>query len=104
MVNSGKGSYVNILGWTGLVGDDDGTATNDRLLFVSDPGFASADLANWQFSDDQGVNVGSGAMEINFEIVPVPEPATWMVGTLLVSVAGMMVRRRVGRSARCLSN
>ena len=95
---SGKGAYVNILGWTGAMGGDNGASTNDRLLFVTDPGFTSTDLANWQFSDHQGTNIGTGAMEISFngyfEIVPVPEPATWTAGTLLLGLAGTKLWRR----------
>ena len=105
---SGKGAYVNILGWTGVMGGDNGAVTNDRILFVTDPGFTSADLANWQFSDDQGTNVGSGATEISFngyfEVVPVPEPATWFAGTLLAGLAGKRWCRRRYLTAKCGSN
>ena len=52
----------------------EGASTNDRLLFQADPGFTAADLANFQFSNDSGVNYPSGAVLINYngyyELVP----------------------------------
>lgn len=88
-----KGSYVNILNWTGLAGTDTGSATNDRLLFASDPGFTQTDLAHFNFS-----GFGGGATEISYggmyEIVPVPEPSTWGAGFLAVGAIGLSQRGR----------
>lgn len=97
LATTGKGGFVNILNWTGTQLIDNGLATNDRLLFTTDPGFTRADLANWQFSNDSGVNFLTGGLEIPyngyFEIVPVPEPSTWVI-TLLFGVVGVATLRR----------
>lgn len=97
----GKGSFVNVLNWTGTAGADNGAPTNDRLLFASDPGFTAGDLASWQFRDDTGTNIGSGAMEIAYngyyELVPavVPEASTWVAGGVgVLACAGSLRRRR----------
>jgi autotransporter-associated beta strand protein len=92
----GKGTYVNILNFTGQMGFDNGSASNDRLLFATDPGFTQTDLANFDFA-----GFAPGATEFNygneFEIVPVPEPSTWLAGGL--ALAGLMAFRRPRRSA-----
>jgi fibronectin-binding autotransporter adhesin len=83
---SSKGAYVDILNWGGTALADNGASTNDRLLFASDPGFTSADLANFTFN-----GFSTGAVEIVygnlFEICPIPEPSTWLAGVLtLISI------------------
>lgn len=95
---SSAGTYVSILNYTGVTRADSGAATNDRLLFANDPGFTLANLANWQFYNDANVAFATGGIEIvyngYFEIVPVPEPATWLGGALLLGATGMTWRRR----------
>ncbi|MDQ6741134.1 MAG: cadherin-like domain-containing protein, partial [Actinomycetota bacterium] len=65
---------MKVLNWTGTTALDTGSSTNDRLLFQTNPGFTAADLANFQFSNDSGVNYVSGAVLINYngyyELVP----------------------------------
>ncbi len=95
-----KGGYVSVLGFTttSVLNGDNGASTNDRLLFASDPGFTTTDLAHWQFSDDAGTVISTGGAEIAyngyFEIVPVPEPATWLGGLGLLASAVLILRRR----------
>jgi autotransporter-associated beta strand protein len=91
LLASSKGAYVDVLNWGGTANSDNGATTNDRLLFASDPGFSAADLANFAFS-----GFGTGAIEIQygnlFEIVPVPEPSTWVAG--VAAVFGLLYHRR----------
>lgn len=101
----GKGAYVSIIGLSGTANVDGGALTNDRLLFVNDPGFTLTDLANWQFSNDTGTNFALGGREISYngyyEIVPVPEPATWLGGALLLGACVLLpvVQQRMRRTA-----
>lgn len=96
-----KGAFVTILGFTGAMNADSGAGGNDRLLFTSDPQFSLADLANWQFSNDAGANFAVGGRQIAYngyyEIVPVPEPATWLGGVLLLAGAAGTIRLRTRR-------
>lgn len=98
LTSASKGAFVNILGFTGTQRGDNGAAGNDRLLFTSDPGFSVADLANWQFTNDAGANFATGGLQIAYngyyEIVPVPEPATWLAGALLLGGASLTLCRR----------
>lgn len=100
---SSKGAFVSILDFTGAARADSGAATNDRLLFTTDPGFSLTDLANWQFSNDAGTAFATGGLEIAFngyyEIVPVPEPATWLAGALLLGATGLTICRRCARAS-----
>ena len=90
-------STISILNWTGTGFVDNGLATNDRLLFQNDPGFTAAQLAQFQFYNDSGSLVGSGAMEIAMngwtELVAVPEASTW-VSAALSSVAVLVLSRK----------
>lgn len=98
LATSGKGAFVSVINFTGAQRIDSGASANDRLLFTSDPGFTVANLANWQFSNDAGTNYATGGLEIPyngyFEIVPVPEPATWVGGAMLLGTVGTAIRRR----------
>jgi hypothetical protein len=100
----GNGAYVNVLNWSGLAMTDNGTGTNDRLLFAADPGLSTAQLANWQFYNDSGSAFAMGAMIIGygnqFELVPVPEPSTWLAGALVASAVTYSQRRRFARVLR----
>jgi hypothetical protein len=97
-LSGASGAFVNVLNWTGTVNTDNSATTNDRLLFASDPGLSTSDLANWQFFNDSGTAFATGAMEIAygnlFEIVPVPEPSTWIAGALALAAVGYTQRRR----------
>jgi autotransporter-associated beta strand protein len=96
-VVSGAGD-ISILNWTGTLFADNGTGTNDRLLFQSDPGFAAGQLAQFQFYDDSGIALGIGATEIAFngwtEIVPAPEASTWISAALSAAALGVFSLRK----------
>jgi autotransporter-associated beta strand protein len=94
------GTSVRILNWSGMAQKDDGAAGNDRLLFRTAPGFSEMQLANVQFEGDNGVSYGKGATMIGYngylELVPVPEPSTWLLSGLGGLLLGYRNRRRVG--------
>jgi autotransporter-associated beta strand protein len=97
-LNSTIGTNISIRNWTGTLGADTGSASNDRLLFTTNPALSDAQLASIRFYDDIGNAVGSGATAISFngytEIVPVPEPTTIFGALALVGVIGYRERRR----------
>ena len=89
--------------WTGTyytAGEttDHGPASQDRLLFTIDPSLNAAQLSQISFYNDAGNFIGTGK-EINFggptELVPVPEPSTWIAGSLMVGLIGYRERRRL---------
>lgn len=88
--------YLDVLNWTGVARGDDGTSTNDRLLFGTDPGLTDAQLANVMFYNDNGAPYAAGGTIIpygnEYEIVPVPEPATFYGGFLLAATTILMRR------------
>lgn len=90
------GTYVNILNWSGMAGMDNGAASNDRFLFASNTGFSQSDLANFHF-----IGYSPGATQIfyngYFELVPVPEPSTWIAGILTVAAVAYSQRSRFVR-------
>ncbi len=95
-------SILNILNYTSsanFLGNVSGTdGTDDRLIFNQDQ---STRLAFFSFN---GVPAGEIALDGGFfEIVPVPEPGTWIAGSLVVAFVGWTQRRRlmglVGRRA-----
>ena len=80
---------------------DNGNALNDRLLFRTAPSFSKAQLANVQFTDDTGADpFGSGAALVPYngylELVPVPEPSTWLLTGMGGLLLGYRNRRRMG--------
>ncbi len=95
------GAVVSIRNFTGAAGSDSGASANDRLLFIADPGLSDAQLASITFYNDAGTAFAAGATEISFngyfELVPapVPEPATWAAGLLLVGTLGYSRRRQI---------
>jgi hypothetical protein len=95
------GAFVDIKNWSGLAQTDNGTTSNDRLLVATNPNLTTTDLANWQFFDDSGNMFATGAMEIAygnmFELVPVPEPSTWLAGGLALAAVVVSQRRRLAR-------
>ncbi len=102
LINS-AGNSVTIAHWTGSLFLDNGAATNDRLLFINSTGLTTAQLASFQFTDDSGALLGVGAMQIAFngyfELVPIPEPGTWIAGALAFGVFAYSQRRRLGKLA-----
>lgn len=98
-----KGGSVAIRNWSGAIGSDNASASNDRLLFIGDSGLSGAELAQIQFFNDSGNPLGTGAAAIAFDrytqIVPVPEPAS-IIGALgLIGFVGFRERRRLGMLA-----
>jgi hypothetical protein len=109
-LNSTIGNTISIEDWTGTVGTDNGSASNDRILFITDPGLTDAQLASSQFYNDSGSLVGSGGTEINFngytEIVAlsaVPEPTTIFGALALLGLVGFRERRRGATLVRVLT-
>jgi fibronectin-binding autotransporter adhesin len=104
LAGTSAGTYVTILNWDGQAGSDNGSTSNDRLLFATDPNFSLADLSNFTFT---GYN--PGAMEITYgnmtEIVPllvaVPEPGTWFAAALALGAIGYVQLRKRSRVAKC---
>jgi autotransporter-associated beta strand protein len=95
---------VSILNWTGSLFADNGSSTNDRLLFQGDPGFTSDQLAQFQFYDDSGNALGTGATEVAFngwtEIVPIPEARTSIVAFLALGILVFGRRPALSRKRR----
>ncbi len=95
----GNGAFLDIKNWSGLLGTDNSATTNDRLLFDGNPNLTNAQLTNFQFFDDSGITIGSGATIIaygnEFELVPVPEPSTWVAAALTLGAIGWSQRRRL---------
>jgi autotransporter-associated beta strand protein len=103
-----SGGTLTIRGWSGNFYDlsetsDHGPASQDRLLFSSDPGFGSNTVIDGiSFFDDAGTFIGPGlqiSFNGGFEIVPVPEPATTaLIGAVaLCALIGYRERRRFTR-------
>lgn len=79
--------------WSGVPRTEGSETVHDRLVFAHS--LNAADLNHVTFS---GFGV-TGALQIPladgyFEVVPVPEPATWLAGFLSVAATGWAVRRR----------
>jgi hypothetical protein len=93
------GDSVSILHWTGLSNSDNGFAGNDRLLFTINPGLSNETLASIQFFDDAGALFATGATLIPFngytELVPIPEPSSWMLGIVSLGLLGFKRRHRI---------
>jgi hypothetical protein len=92
---------ISIKNWTGNFGSDNGSPTNDRLLYQTDPGYSAAQLAQFQFFNDSGTAMGTGAEEIAVngwtEVVPVPEPGTWVGAILSAGIVVFGLVRRLPR-------
>lgn len=88
---------ISIFNWTGTLFADSGSASNDRLLFQGATPTAGQ-LAMFQFYNDAGAPLGMGAGVITFngfnELVPVPEPSTWIGGVLAFGAVCYSQRRR----------
>jgi fibronectin-binding autotransporter adhesin len=86
-----SGTVINITHWTGNAGTDG----LDRLLFATNPNLTTNDLRFVQFTNDNGANFATGAMIIGYngyyELVAVPEPATW-IGASLALLALLFAR------------
>jgi fibronectin-binding autotransporter adhesin len=94
----GNGAFLDVKDWTGMPFTDNSASGNDRLLFAANPGLTAAQLANVRFFDDSGTFIGAGeiiAYGNMFELCAVPEPSTWVAGTLaLATLLYMQLRKR----------
>ena len=86
-----NGNILTIDNWTGTAATV-GTPSTDRLIFDVAP--STSDLANFSFT-----GYGPGAFSVDlgngfFEVVPVPEPSTWIGAGLSVAVLGFSLLRR----------
>jgi len=101
-----SGTYsLAIYDWSGTTngasgGSDNGATTNDRLLFTTDPGLTSGELADISFYSGAGTGyLGTGA-EITFNgyteiVAAVPEPTTVFGALALAGLLGYRERRRL---------
>ena len=100
---------MSITNWNGVVTGNAGTggSTTDLLRF----GTANGDLgflSQIQFVDPNGVSGTYAAMFASLnggEVVPdltmpIPEPATWVTGALVLGLIGLTQRKRLPRLVR----
>jgi fibronectin-binding autotransporter adhesin len=103
---------LSILNWTGSyyaagATTDTGGASQDRLLFTTDP--TGAQLQYINFYNDSGAFIGNG-IDILFasgtfgthEIAPVPEPSTIFGSLCLLGLLGWSRRRQIQELGRTL--
>lgn len=93
---------ISIVRWTGLAMGDNGSLGSDRLLFVADPQLSAEQLAQFQFSGiGNGFDSGAGIIRYNgyYELVPVPEPTTWVGAALCVGAFALALRRKLSPRA-----
>ena len=99
LASGASGLFIDILNWNGNAGFDNGATSNDRLLFATNPNLTEAQLANISFA-----GFAPGATEFiygnMFEIVPVPEPGTWVAGGLMAASLLAGLRRRRAKLVR----
>lgn len=89
---------LRIVNWTGTIGAGNGT---DQVYFGTDAmGLDPSQLDQILFfSDADGLNfLGTATILSTGEVVPVPEPATWIGGALALAALGFTQRRRLRRS------
>ena len=87
---------LKIYDWTGTVGTGNGT---DQLYIGANnttQGLTSAQLSDIIFYSDAGITQIAGAtiQLADGEVVPVPEPSTWVAGALALAAVGYTQRRR----------
>jgi hypothetical protein len=85
---------LTILNWTGTPFTGGGT---DQLFFGTDSsGLTDSQLSQIAFYSDAGDTfLGVGGYGGDGEVVPVPEPSTWIAGALLFGAIGFSQRRRM---------
>jgi autotransporter-associated beta strand protein len=92
---------LSIYNWTGAPRAGDGI---DQLYFGTNTGgLTTTQLDNIRFYSDAGttfLGTATWAPNLDGEVVPVPEPGTWLVGALALGVVGYTQRRRFSRAAR----
>ena len=90
------GAIISIWNYTG---NNEGGGGIDQLYFGTDnTGLTPTQLSQFQFYSDAGITPfysgTQGTMLADGEVVPVPEPATWIGGFLALGVIGYTQRRR----------
>jgi fibronectin-binding autotransporter adhesin len=95
-------TFVDIFNWTGTPRTDNGATGNDRLLFADTTNLTTTNLANWRwYTDDSATAFMTGATVISYgdmyEVVPIPEPSTYIIGALAVSAIVWMRRKQMRR-------
>ena len=90
------GTKLNIYNWSGTPLTGGGT---DQVYFGTDTtGLTSVQLAQVEFFSGAGTgDLGSAIILADGEIVPIPEPSTWVGGGLALLSVGYTQRRRFGR-------
>jgi len=87
---------LSIYNWSGTPVTGNGT---DQLYFGTDAtGLTATQLSQIAFYSDSGttfLGIGGYALDMDGELGPVPEPATWFVGALAFGGLGFMERRRI---------
>jgi autotransporter-associated beta strand protein len=97
---------LKVYNWSGatyssLSTADTNSPTQDRILFAgSSTGLTATDLSKITFYSDNGLTALGPTSEISFngthaELVPVPEPSTWIAAGLLLGLMGYRERRRI---------
>jgi autotransporter-associated beta strand protein len=99
------GVTLTVLDWTGnayAAGSttDTGSLTQDRLLFVTNPGLTSTQLSQILFYNDAGGLIGNGLdLSVGYmgksEIAPVPEPSTIFGALCLLALLLWNGRRQI---------
>ena len=93
----GTGKSLDIWNWSGTPITGDGT---DQLYFGSDlTGLTASQLLEIHFYSGAGTGLYGGPTAIlaNGEVVPIPEPSTWVAGGLAFSGLLLIHRRRLFR-------
>jgi autotransporter-associated beta strand protein len=103
--NSSGASWTGTLSvwnWTGYAANADpndpiGSGNTDGLFFGADAtGLTSAQLSQIQFFSDSGTTaLGAGYILGTGQVVPVPEPATWLALAALLGAVGFLERHRL---------
>lgn len=85
---------LSIYNWSGTLVTGGGT---DQVYFGNDAtGLTSTQLAQIEFFSGSGTgDLGTATILSNGEIVPVPEPSTWVAGLLTLAAVGYTQRRRL---------
>ncbi len=93
-----SGQVLSIWNWTGNLAG--GGA--DQIYFGTDTsGLSSGQLAQIEFFSGAGTGsygLGVAALLANGELVPIPEPGTWIGGALALAAVGFSQRRRFKRA------
>jgi autotransporter-associated beta strand protein len=83
------GTTLTVQNWRGSAGQ---SGDDDRLVFTVDPESLLSHLRSADFGDVTGakIDLGGGLREV----VPAPEPATWLAGGFMLGILGWTERRR----------